>query len=124
MSNAIVIDDLLTPQLSDAQKAALAYGDANPVVLSEQTVLDAARQRTGLTDFGSDDFRGRLNLLLTEWNADTGLTNLWRLTLYGYAVRYAANRLLIHDSFKRHPEIEDEVIDRPIIIAGLPRSGT
>lgn len=120
----IVIDDLLHPRLSDAQKAALAYGDANPIELSENAVLDAARARTGLTDFGPDGFRERLSLLLQEWNADTGMSNLHRITLFGYVSRYAANRLLIHDTLKRHPEIHDQVIDRPIIIAGLPRSGT
>ncbi len=124
MSTDIVIDDLVQPRLSEAQKAALAYGEATPIELSEAAVLAAARQRTGLSDFGPDDFRARLNLLLDEWNKDAGLTGLQRLTLFGYVARYAANRLLIHDLLKRHPEIHDEKIERPIIVAGLPRSGT
>lgn len=124
MRHDVSIDDLLQPQLTEAQIAALAYGDAHPVALTEQAVLDAARERTGLNDFGAEDFRGRLAVLLNEWNADEDLTNLWRGTLYGYAVRYASNRLLIQDMLKKHPEILEEKIDRPIIIAGLPRSGT
>lgn len=124
MSDTIIIDDLLTPRLNAMQKAALAFGDANPVALTEQAILDAARHQTGLHDFGPDDFRERLNILLDEWNGDPAMTNIWRLTLFGYATRYAANRLLIHDTLQRHPEIHDEQIDRPIIIAGLPRSGT
>jgi hypothetical protein len=44
--------------------------------------------------------------------------------LFGYAIRYATNRLLIHDILKRHPEIYDEPIERPIVVVGLPRSGT
>lgn len=124
MAEAVSIDDLLAPQLSDIQKNLLAYGAAHPVPLTEQAVLDAARTRTGLSDFGPEDFRERLNLLLDEWNSDPCMTGLWRMTLMGYATRYAANRLLIHDTLKRHPEIHDEVIDRPIIVAGLPRSGT
>ena len=124
MAEAISIDDLLEPRLSDIQANLLAFGDANPLALTEQAVLDAARARTGLRDFGSDDFRERLNLLLDEWNGDPAMTHLWRMTLFGYATRYAANRLLIHDTVQRHPEIHDEVIDRPIVIAGLPRSGT
>ena len=124
VSGDIVIDDLLQPRLSEAQKAALAFGAANPVALTEQAVLDAARQRTGLADFGPDDFRARLALLLDEWNADAEMSGLWRITLFGYATRYAANRLLIHDTLKRHPEIHDQRIERPIVIAGLPRSGT
>ena len=39
-------------------------------------------------------------------------------------VRYASNRLRFEDLMRRHPEIDDEVIARPIIIVGLPRSGT
>jgi len=34
------------------------------------------------------------------------------------------NRLLIQDVLIRHPEIHDIEITRPIIIAGLPRTGT
>jgi hypothetical protein len=77
-----------------------------------------------LGDFGPDDFRLRLNLLLDEWNADSELTNLQRLTLFGYVTRYAANRLQIRSLLKRHPEILEQKIERPIIVAGLPRSGT
>jgi Sulfotransferase family len=124
MVDAIIIDDLASPRLSAEQWAALVWGDANPVSLTEKAVLDAARERTGLADFGSDDFRERLGLLLDEWNNDAALTNLGRQTLFGYLVRYASNRLLIHDILKRNPIIHNEVIDRPIIITGLPRSGT
>jgi hypothetical protein len=120
----IDIDDLLEPRLNDAQKAAIAYGDATPIDFTEKAVLDAARTRTGLSDFGPDDFRERLNMLLDEWNADPGLSNIHRITLWGYVTRYAANRLLFQDTLTRHPEIRDQVIDRPIIVAGLPRSGT
>ena len=124
MPNDISIDDLFDPQLTQAQVAALAYGDAHPVSLTENAVLTAARERTGLADFGPDDFHERLNLLLNEWDADADLTNLSRANLYNYTVRYASNRLLIQDALNQDPSIHDEVIDRPIIIAGLPRSGT
>jgi hypothetical protein len=46
------------------------------------------------------------------------------LSLRNKLVQYSRNRLLIHDTLKRHPEIHDEVIDRPLIVCGLPRSGT
>jgi len=39
-------------------------------------------------------------------------------------VRAAANRLLIRDLLARHPEIHDVEIRRPLIVVGLPRSGT
>ncbi len=124
MKREIEIDDLCQPKLNDIQIAALAYCDANPVELSETTVLDEARRRTGLSDFGPDDFRERLRILLAEWNGDAELTNLHRRTVWSYLTRYAANRLLIQETLRQSPRIHDEKIDRPIIVAGLPRSGT
>ena len=124
MSSDIIIDDLRHPVLSDIQKAGQAWGDANPITFTEAAVLDHARARTGLSDFGPDDFRERLNMLLDEWNGDSGLSNIHKHTLWSYITRYAANRLLIQDILKKHPEIHDEVIEKPIIVAGLPRSGT
>ena len=124
MSREIRIDDLARPRLSEAQRQALAWGETVRVDFSEEAILDEARQRTGLLDFGAEDFRIRLKVLREEWDADSDITALSRITLYGYLVRYASNRLLIRDTLKRHPEIHDEEIDRPVIVTGLPRSGT
>jgi Sulfotransferase family len=124
MHDDIRIDDLAQPQLNEAQRAALAWGESQPVQLRSEAVLAAARTRTGLSDFGAADFRERLDLLCEEWDADRPLTAMHRAVLFGYLARYASNRLLIHDTLKRHPQILDEKIDRPVIVTGLPRSGT
>jgi hypothetical protein len=124
MAARISIDDLCSPQLSDAQRQTIAALEANPVTLTEDAVLAAAREATGLSDFGPDDFRERLNRLIDEWNGDTRAYALKRAMLLDYAIRYATNRLLIHDLLKRHPEIHDEPIERPIMVVGMPRSGT
>jgi hypothetical protein len=120
----IRIDDLRNPVLSDIQKAALAHGESNPVDLSIAAVLDAAMERTGLTDFGDEGFRERLDLWLSEVDQDSERTALGRFSLYNDCTRYASNRLLINDLLSRHPEIHDLEIERPIIVIGLPRSGT
>jgi hypothetical protein len=39
-------------------------------------------------------------------------------------VLHASSRLLIQQQFNEHPEIHDIQIAKPIIVAGLPRSGT
>ncbi len=124
MTKKINIEDLLSPRLTDAQRQMIAGGEANPVTLDENVILQAARDATGLSDFGPEDFLARMRLLINEWNADTRAYALKRAFLMRYLVRYATTRLLIHDILKRHPEIHDEVIDRPIIVVGLPRSGT
>lgn len=124
MGLRIDIDDLLAPRLTEGQRTMIAQGEAHPIVLEENAILAAARYATGLIDFGPEDFRDRLRRLIGEWNADTRAYAVKRGFLMRYMVRYASNRLLIQDTLKRHPEIHEEVIDRPIIVVGMPRSGT
>jgi hypothetical protein len=121
---AIDIADLTHPVLTQLQKEALAAAEANPVVLDESAVLEAARKATGLADFGDPDFRPRLRLWLSEARADEQMTPYGRSIIYNMALTYACNRLRIEDMVRSHPEILDIKIDRPIIVAGLPRSGT
>jgi hypothetical protein len=120
----IRITDLAKPVLSDAQRAALEWGETLNIEFTEASVLDKARAATGLADFGPDDFRERLGVLLSEWGGDAGLTGIGRLSLHNKLVQHATSRLLIQDTLKRHPEIHDVEIRRPLIVAGLPRSGT
>jgi hypothetical protein len=123
-SAAIVISDMHAPVLSELQAAALAAAKAHPVTLTEEAVLDAARANTGLSDFGADDFRHRLRLWLKGISLETNLTELAKAGMYGDLVRLLSTRLRVEDTIKRHPEILDIVIDRPLVVAGLPRSGT
>ncbi len=124
MTGTIRIADLEFPELSPLQEAAIASAKGAPKSMSVDDVLGAAVERTGLTDFGAPDFRQRLSIWLQSITEDTVLTDLGRGGLFQDFVRLAANRLRIEDIVKRHPEILDIKIDRPIIIAGLPRSGT
>jgi hypothetical protein len=124
VANAIRIDDLAEPRLTEVQRQLLAWGETVAVDFGEEAVLEAARKRAGLSDFGPDGFRSRLGLLRDEWGGDPEITRFQRSVLFGYLVRYAANRLLIHDALSRHPEIREERILRPVIVTGLPRSGT
>ncbi len=124
MAVDIRIDDLADPVLTAEQKAALAYGETLALDFSRESVLTEARERTGLSDFGSDDFHERLDLLLDEWGSDTGLTGIGRLTVRSKLVTFASSRLLIRDVLAKHPEIHDIELRRPIVVAGLPRSGT
>jgi hypothetical protein len=120
----IRIEDLAQPVLSEHQRGALAFGESVDTELSVDAVLGAAVERTGLDDFGPEDFRARLALWLDEVDHDPDRTGLGRMILFNDCVRYAANRLRLHDLLERHPEIHDEEIVAPIIVVGLPRSGT
>jgi len=120
----IRIADLRDPVLTEMQRLALEHGERHPVELTDEAVLAAAVERTGLCDFGPDDFRARLRQWLAEVDGDPERTGLGRLTLFRDCVRYACNRLRIRDLLIRHPEILEVEIAAPIIVVGLPRSGT
>lgn len=124
MAEKIYMTDLAQPQLTDIQRGALEATKDLVVDFSVDGILADAKRKVQLDDFGPEDFRRRLQLLCEEWSADDELTNIGRLSLRNKLVLYARNRLLIQDLLKRHPEIHDEKIARPIIVCGLPRSGT
>ena len=84
----IRIDDLAAPQLTDLQRAALDYGDSLDIDFSEADVLGKASEITGLDDFGPDDFRERLAVLLTAWGNDEGLTGIGKLSLHNKIPHY------------------------------------
>jgi hypothetical protein len=118
------IDDLARPVLTAEQRAAIDAARRLPISLTEDAVLAAACERTGLSDFGDDAFRARLAVWLAAADEDVELGPLGRATVYGNAVRVLANRLRLEDLVKRHPEVLEVPLEKPIIIAGLPRSGT
>jgi Sulfotransferase family len=120
----IRIDDLAAPVLNDVQRIGLDYGESKETSLTVDAVCEAATTRTGLDDFAPDDFTERLGVQLGEMDADEDRTGLGRLLMFGDSVRYAANRLLVRDLVRQHPEILEIPIARPLIVVGLPRSGT
>ena len=124
MGDVIAIDDLAAPVLNDVQRMAIDYGESKTTVLTVDAVCDAAQRRTGLGDFGDEDFTVRLGVQLAEMDADEERTGIGRLMMFGDCVRATANRLRIHDLLTRHPEILEIPIARPVIVVGLPRSGT
>jgi len=123
-TETIRITDLAHPELTEVQRAALAYGDTLETELSVAAVLAAASEAAGLDDFGPDDFRERLALWLSEVDEDPESTNLNRRMLFDDCVRHASNRLRMRALLAAHPEIHELEIREPIIVVGLPRSGT
>jgi len=124
MTKEIRIDDLRQPVLNDVQKMGLDYGARVDTVLSTEAVCEAAVAQTGLDDFGPDDFLERLGVQLNAVDTDPERTGLGRVLMFGDSLRHAVNRLRIRDLLKQHPEILDLPIAKPVIVIGLPRSGT
>ncbi len=118
------IDDLRAPRLSPNQQSVLEYEKKLVVSLAEDDLVAQARAAAGLDDFGGDEFRPRLRAYLAAIEADTGLNNLSRLTQQRRVVRLLASRLALTELLRAHPEIRDIEIEKPLIVVGLPRSGT
>jgi Sulfotransferase family len=91
---------------------------------SVEEVLDAACRDTGLEDFGVDSFLEGLVVLIGSLDAEADLNPLGEFIVRDLIVRALKNRLQIEDWYRRHPEIADEVIERPLIGLGLPRTGS
>lgn len=124
MSDALAIEDLAVPELSPMQREVLTQMENLSVDLDPAALIAEAMQKTGLDDFGSDDFHPRLGAYAGAVDADSGNTNLNRFILRNRIVRLLSQRLLLTDLLRRYPEIHDVEIERPIIVVGLPRSGT
>lgn len=124
MSNSIQINDLADPVYTDVQKGILEYEKTLSVDLDRHDIMREAEETSQRNDWGKSDFIERLDILCTEWQADKGLNNLGRLSLRNKLVQHATSRLLIQDQWNLHPEIFDIEIEAPIIVVGLPRSGT
>ena len=88
------------------------------------TELALARRSAGLDDFGDAHFLAPLGKLLEAYNLDARLTLIGRLAVRTYLQQLLTNRLYLQEDRKRHPAIEEEEIERPIFVLGLPRTGS
>jgi hypothetical protein len=92
--------------------------------LDLQAMMEDARQTTGLTDFGADRFKAPLTRYLDNVAREVQFKPAGLDTLRSSITGQLVNRLRIEDDLRRHPEILEEEVSAPIVILGLPRSGT
>ena len=122
----ITLDDLADPVYpapSHPIRSALsAYGAA--LELTPAALMSAASERTGLQDWGDPGFRERLEVLCAALRTEAGLSATGKAVVFEQLVGNLVNRLRLEALITAHPEIEAVEIERPIIICGLPRSGT
>jgi Sulfotransferase family len=120
------IDDLAEPVFSDDARAVLDFMEEAglELTLEPDGLLDAARQQAGLFDFGPPDFAERLDVLCRAMREEGGFNAAGVLQQHTLLVGLLKNRLLLEDLVRRHPEILEERIEAPIVICGLPRTGT
>lgn len=87
-------------------------------------LVGRACERAGLDDFGSDSWREGLTLLVATLESTPGVAPAGRDDLYRQFVDALWNRLRVVDYLNKHPNVRNEWIERPMVILGLPRTGT
>jgi hypothetical protein len=89
-----------------------------------EALLADARQVTGLSDFGPDDFVDPLRIAARSLDTEARLSPGGRAAQRTGILAHLTQRLLLEEWIRRHPEILDERIEEPVVIVGLPRTGT
>jgi NAD(P)-dependent dehydrogenase (short-subunit alcohol dehydrogenase family) len=92
--------------------------------LDVESLLAAASARVGRDDFGDPYFREPLRVLLASLEGEARLHAFGRAVMRERIVGLLANRLRVEALIAEHPAIESRPVPRPIVIAGLQRSGT
>jgi Sulfotransferase family len=125
---AVSIDDLADPIFPDtiaAMRDQVAPFAAQ-ISLTTDAIVEAARADTGLHDLGPQEatWRERFDVITIALRTEAGLAPIGVLSAWAQLCELTRNRLRIADLLARHPEIHDIPVARPIIICGLPRTGT
>ena len=112
-------------------EAAKPLADLLPLevdAICDQAAAELSASGRTYDDFGetpgTESFRVRMGVLLDAYGSLPELSHMGRITVHTLFTQLVRNRLLIADLLARHPEIHDIEITAPIIIAGLPRTGT
>lgn len=92
--------------------------------LEADALLGHAMRATGLDDFGDPWFRQPLDVLLQSLREEAQLNAAGEFAAEKQFHKVLKDRLWAQMWFKRHPEILDRAIPRPVVIVGPMRSGT
>lgn len=122
--NEVRIPDLRDPERDGLEQEIYEAGLAMEVDLGADGIIAEARQRTGLGDLGDTGVRDRLIAQVAAVDADHGLSGLGRQLVRQRLVGLISARLRFEDHLARHPEVDDLELEPPVIVVGLPRSGT
>ena len=118
------IEDLREPVRNAAEQQIYDLAISIEVDLSPSALVAAAQRRTGLDDFGDPTLLDRLAAQVAAVESDAGLSGLGRFLVRRRLVGLLAARLRLEDFVRRHPEALEVDLEPPVIVVGLPRSGT
>lgn len=120
------LDDLAAPKFPEAMQpfVDMLATRAADLRIEPEALCAEAQARTGLSNWGDEGFRRRLDVLCRSLRDEAHMSDFGKVMAFESIAKALANRLRIEDLVARHPEIEQEPIERPIVICGMPRTGT
>ncbi len=121
------IKDLAKPRIPLPFRAVNFFGSslaARFISLDEENLLATARKNTRLDNYEDESFREPMRVFLNALEKEANLSAVGRFLSRNFILQLLSNRLILHDLLTRHPEILEERIEKPVIVAGLPRTGT
>lgn len=92
--------------------------------LSVAQILDKARRSTGLKDWGDEYFLEALEILVRALEAEADLNPFGRWFMRRHLTSAVENRLRLRDYLRRHAEALEAPLAAPLIVVGMPRTGT
>lgn len=96
----------------------------SPAQINVNSLLSESRAAAGLSDFGEPDVIEPLRVLAAALNSEAQLHEAGVRAQHESLKRLLINRLRIQRDLTAHPEILNERIAGPVVIVGLPRTGT
>jgi len=94
------------------------------ITMSAQEFMAEAGRRTGITALKDADIEESLTRLLVSLNTEAQLSEAGAFGIQRLILRVLGNRLRMLRDLRRYPEIHDQQIVRPLIVAPGPRSGS
>ena len=87
-------------------------------------IVESAIKKAGSSDLGGDSYREPLERYLESIETEAKLSPFGRLVVRRMLENSLKTRIELQAWTKAHPEAREEKISRPLIIVGLPRTGT
>jgi hypothetical protein len=124
VTHEVRIKDLREPKRTRGEQDSYELALSMEVDLNRQAIIADAQKTTGLQEFGDQTVLDRLAVQIAAVDADRGLSGLGRYIIRDRLVGLLKARLRFEEYVRRYPEALEIELDPPIVVVGLPRSGT
>ena len=95
-----------------------------PQSLDPDELMETASRKLNLTDFGDPSFLEPFRIVTHDILQDQNFHRIGRWFHRKIMLNFLMNRLQLVEAFKTKPALSDIDVGRPLIIIGLPRTGT